>query len=281
MTEVNNDSYYMDPASYLQQGDIFRIDLVAPVADEVQRIFRAKDGRHGSVVFEQNCEARVFSRNDLDNLLAAISQTPLHTKPFHKTPDGYDEMVVVFARLFRYFIIATQTCDISGKNKGRSEWATILPVIPLVDLCKTEPMPFASTYETLTIHEFVTKYCEKGGELQNSSAMDYVPRLRQLVNDSIKSKQNEKVRKDTQFLKNYLSNYYAKIFMFSLPANVKYNLPESYVDFTSAFTVHTSKLLAIQDLRFARIAVPYSFDFAQKFGHFFTRVALPKQMRPT
>jgi hypothetical protein len=70
------------------------------------------------------------------------------------------------------------------------------------------------------------------------------------------------------------------MFMFSLPADATFRLPESYIDFTAVYTVHTSKLLAIQDLRFAMIADPYRIDFAQKFGSFFSRVALPKPMRP-
>jgi hypothetical protein len=70
------------------------------------------------------------------------------------------------------------------------------------------------------------------------------------------------------------------VFIFSLPADASFGLPESYVDFTSAFTVPTSKLLALKDSRFAKIADPYRIDFAQKFGSFFSRVALPKQMQP-
>lgn len=281
MTEVRNQPYYADPNRYLQQGDIFRLDLVAPAADEVQRIFRAKNGRHGSVVFQEDCEARVFSRDELDELLAATSQRVLHTKPFHQTPDGQNEMVVVFARLFRYFVIATQTCDISGKDKAAFESAIILPVIPLMDLCRSEPMPFASTHETLTIHEFVTRYCEKSEELQSVGDMDYGNALRNFVDRCATSAHNKNVRKDAKFIGNYLKRYYEKGYMFSLPGDEGFGLPESYVDFTAAFTVPTSKLLALESLRFATIIDPYRLAFAQKFGYFFARIALPKPMRPT
>ena len=280
MPKVSNNSYYAVPNSYLQQGDIFRIDLVAPAADQVQRIFRTEDGRHGSVVFEENCNARVFSRDDLENLLAATSRTLLYTSPFHQTPDGQDEMVVVFARLFRYFIIATQTCDISGKDKAPSQWATILPLIPIVDLCKTEPFPLAGTSQILTIHQFVNNYCQESEKLKNVNDMGYAPTVKQLLTKCAKSHSNKKVRDDAAHIKNYLSSYHKSLFMFPIPHDSNFNLPESYVDFTLTFTVPTSKLLTIRNRRFARINDPYRMHFAQSFGHFFERVALPKPMRP-
>jgi len=280
MPKVNNNSYYTAPTSYLQQGDIFRIDLVAPAADEVQRIFRTKDGRHGSLVFEENCDGRVFGRKELDKLLESAPQAGFYTKPFHLTPDGQEEMVVVFARLFRYFIIATQTCDISGKDKSPQDWATILAVITLADLCRTETFPFSATGQLMTIHDFVKTYCDRSDEFEDTSDMDYAPNLRQIVADSAKLATNKKVLQDIRHLKNYLSSYYNKIFMFSLPADSEFALPESYVDFTSAFTVPTSKLLALQSRRFATIVDPYRIEFAKRFGEFFARVALPKPMRP-
>ena len=110
------DTFYLPPGPQLEQGDIFRTELVAPAADRRQRIFRAADGRHGSVVFEEECEGRVFARSDLESLLRQSSANELRTRPFVQTPDGHDEMVVVYARLLRYFVIATQTCDISGEE---------------------------------------------------------------------------------------------------------------------------------------------------------------------
>jgi hypothetical protein len=280
MAKTNNDSFYTSQEEHLEQGDIFRVEIVAPAADEVQRIFRTKDGRHGSVVFEENCDARVFSRTELDSLLESISQTPLHTEPFSKSPDGQEEMVVVFSRLFRFFIIATQTCDICGIDKTPSEWATVFPVITLADLCKNEPLPFSRTNQVLTIHGFVHKYCEGIEGLEDLSDMDYVPELKKIINQCSKSHPSKDVQQDGRHIRSYLSDYHKPVFIFSLPADASFGLPESYVDFTSAFTVPTSKLLALKDSRFAKIADPYRIDFAQKFGSFFSRVALPKQMQP-
>lgn len=281
MSRGNNDSYYARPAEALEQGDMFHLELVAPAADEVQRIFRAKDGRHGSVVFEENCDALVFNRLDLDTLLESVSVTPLHTKPFRKTPDGHEEMVVVYSRLLRYFIIATQTCDICGIDKAPFEWATILPVITLADFCSSEPLPFLSTHQTITIHEFVSAYCEESNALEGATDMEYAAIVRQMVAGLAESGYPKKVRKDAKYLKKYLQEYFDRMYMFLLPADPNFELPESYVDFTSAFTVPTGKLLAIKDSRFAKITDPYRVSFAQKFGTFFARVALPRPMRPT
>ena len=267
-------------ASPTQQGDIFRVDVVAPAADEVQRIFRARDGRHGSVVFEENCDGRVFDRTELDALLGASTKTNLHTQPFQRTPEGQEEMVVVFSRLFRFFVIATETCDISGKEKAQHVWATILPVITLADLCKTEQLPFSSTADLLTIHEFLLRHFPENKNLASKGDMDYAPFVRDALKSCIQSAGIKKVRKDLSQVKNYLSSYHKKLYMYPLRASSEFELPESYVDFTSAFTVHTAKLLAIRRLRFVTIADPYRIDFAQKFGQFFARVALPEPMKP-
>jgi hypothetical protein len=219
MSQRNNTSYYTNPEEALEQGDIFQTDLVAPAADEVQRIFSTKDGQHGSVVFEENCDGMVFSRAELDNLLESVPRTLYHTEPFHKTQDGYEEMVVVFSRLFRYFVIATQTCDISGIDKEAFEWATVLPVITLADLCRTEPLVFASTHRTLTIDEFVKMYFEEAQDLDNVSIMDYAPTLRQIVEKCADSVHDKRIRKDAKFLKSYLTKYYKTFYMFLLPTD--------------------------------------------------------------
>jgi len=280
MAQTNRNSYYAGPGEALEQGDIFRVDIVGPAADEVQRIFRTRDGRHGSVVFEENCDATVFSREELEALLETTSRSPLHTDPFHKTQDGHEEMVVVFSRLFRYFMIATQTCDICGIDKGPIEWATILPVIPLADFCKSEPLPFASIDMPITIHEFVKNHCEEDERLETASDIEYGGVLRGIVKSLVGSALNKRVKQDVGYVRNYLKSYYNNIYMFLLPEDPKFQLPECYVDFTSAFTVPTGKLLAIRALRFAKIADPYRNHFAKKFGDFFARVALPKPMRP-
>jgi len=280
MTEINTDQFYSPPDSFLQQGDIFRIDLVSPAADEIQRIFRSKDGRHGSIVFEENCDARVFSRIELDNLLNNAKRSDLHTQPFRPTIDGQDEMVVVFARLFKYFIIDTQTCDISEQDHKPLPWASILPVITLEDMCKTVLFPFDYTSEPTTIHDFVTKQYPDSDNLESSNENDYSNILREIIKKWLEFVEPKNLEKEVNRIKNYLDGYYNKKWVFSLPYNQRYNVPESHVDFTTIFTIPRDKLVQIQGHRFVRIESPYRDDFAQKFGTFFSRIALPTPMKP-
>lgn len=280
MAKNNNNSFYTIPNENLEQGDIFKIDIVSPAADEVQRIFRSRDGRHGSIVFEENCEAMVFSRAELDSLLENMSLTPLHTRPFSKSLDGQEEMVVVFSRLFHYFIIATQTCDICGLDKEPHEWATILPVITIAEFCKNELLPFIKTDCVMTIQEFIKKNYEESFKLEDVTDIEYGQVIRSIVKDMAVSTKDKSVKEEIKYIKNYLSGYHKRTHIFFLPDDLTFGMPESYIDFTSAYTVPTSKLLAIKNTRFIKISDPYRTGFAQKFGLFFSRIALPQPVRP-
>jgi len=277
----NTDIFYAAPNDYLAQGDIFRIDLVGPYADEVKRIFRTTDGRHGSVFFEGNCPAKIFSQEDLESLLETTRRTELHIDPFSKTRDGQAEMVVVPAELFQYFIVATNTCDISGVDGPPKCAATILPVITLASMCKRTPLTFRTVNTPTTIHSFVTQYCPKGEALEVAGDLDYSTIVRLTINEWIESNIPKKLRQDVAQIKNFLMNYHSKGYMSPLPQNMKYGLPESYVDFTTVLTVPRDKLLEIKEFRFVRIADRYCDNFARKFGDFFSRLALLKQMRPS
>ena len=109
-------------------------------------------------------------------------------------------------------------------------------------------------------------------------AKEYLELKKQLDEVEVTESEQAQVFNDLYI---FLSRYYEKVCMFSLPAEPTFNLPESYVDFTAVFTVQTSKLLALESSRFVTIVDPYRIAFAKRFGEFFARVALPKLMRPT
>jgi len=272
--------YYTDPATYLQQGDIFRIDVVAPGADTIKRIFRTEDGRHGSVFFEGGCRAKIFDHSELDSLLTRTARTELHTSPFSKTPDGQDEMVIATARLLQYFIIGTQTCDVVGKEKAASEYVTILPIVPLRDMCMSELLPFKSTEKPMTINDFVVTYCKDGQQLVQIEADDYGAAIKILVIDALKNNPTNKVKGNLRQINNFLKKYYKKGFMFSLRDEPKYGVPESYVDFSVTFTVPSSKLLEIKQTRIACIAPVYREAFGSSLAYRFGRIATEKPMKP-
>ncbi len=179
---VSNSGFYTYPQDHLQQGDIFRVQIVAPDADQTQRIFRSRDGRHGSIVFDERCEARIFSRTELEDLLANTVRTVLHTDPFRKTPDASEEMVVVFARLMRYFVLVSNTCDISGLDGEPTLHATILRVRTLYALCMEDAFEFPNTKENMPIHDFIVKHNPDGAHnLQGIYELNYATILKQTL----------------------------------------------------------------------------------------------------
>jgi hypothetical protein len=282
MTKAEKPKYYDRPEPHLQQGDVFRLNLVGPSADEEARVFRSEDGRHGSVVFEKGCQGRVFGLRELQTLLdATVPRADLHTAPFQLTRDGQGEMVIVYARLFRYFIIATHTCDISGIDKKRPlPWATILPVFTLAETCRNERFPLKSLRETSSIQDFLTQKTELASELVGALELGYADRIRGIVRSWIKSGLTGDLLKDAQWIQNYLMNYHTKGILFSLPGDEDFSLPESYVDFSAAFTVATTKLEALKDCRFVRVAEPYRMAFGKAFADLISRPTLPAAMRP-
>ena len=279
--EKKTDTFYLKPGPHLEQGDIFRIELVAPMADRQQRIFRTTDGRHGSVVFEGSCGGRVFSRGDLESLLNRSSPDALRTQPFVQTPDGHAEMVVVYARLLRYFVIATQTCDISGEEGGRSplDWACVLPFIPLADMCKYESLEVPGHNEPMTVHEYVSTNCDPNGILENVSDAEYGKTMRQLIKKWLETA-TKKNKQGIGAVRKLLNDPDSKGFLFYLRADIGLQMPEGVVDFTAIFTVPREDLENLQQLRIARIGPAHREKFSQAFGNFFSRIATLEQIKP-
>jgi len=277
-------AFYTAPDDFLQQGDIFELAVVGPEADLKDRIFRSKDGRHGSVVFEENCDATVFDAQDLADLLVEVPRTRLHTDPFQKTQDGQHEMVVAFARRFRYFVIASQTCDVAGQdNKAPLPYVVVLPGITLAEICQNDPLPLGSAKnqaQMTTIHEFVTRRANIDEVCPGNNPHDYPSAVRGLVADMAKGQVPKAEKEQLGQIRNYLSNYFKPLCVSSLPPGRRFGIPEGLVDFTAVYTVPTEKLAAVRDRRVARIGDPYRDQFAQKFGYFFSRIATLVPMQP-
>lgn len=135
MSDQNAQKHITNCQEYLSQGDVFHIDLVAPMADPEKRIFRTIDGRHASVIKPNGSDGRIFSYDELMSVIQAL-QPRQRVFPFQKTSDGKSEMVLVYADLLEYFIIISQTCDISGIDSPTKPTCTILPVITLAQYCR-------------------------------------------------------------------------------------------------------------------------------------------------
>jgi len=127
-------------ADYLAQGDIFAIPLVAPYADDEIRIFRTANGLHGYNVFEKGgLEGRVYDYKDLLDVLDDLPDNE-RVLPFHPSPESPYEMAVVYADLLEFFVMASQTCDVSGVESKPKSFASVLPFIPIASYLSREKL---------------------------------------------------------------------------------------------------------------------------------------------
>ena len=180
-----NPLFYIPCTEFLQQGDIFRVGIVTPLADAQQRLFRSVDGRHGSVVFAEGGNGRVFDRAELQQTLDRIpTRTSLHTQPFRPTPDGQPELVVTFAGFSEHFVIVTQTCDVSGHDRKELPYVMILPARTLMEICQTELIQLQGTREQKCIEEYVIERVGNPALAAISDAARYSDELRKLLEEN-------------------------------------------------------------------------------------------------
>ncbi|HEU5125094.1 MAG TPA: hypothetical protein VFW05_13645 [Verrucomicrobiae bacterium] len=270
---------YLPVKNFIQQGDIFCQEVVTPVVDAQKRIFRAADGRHGSVVFADGASAHVFEENELRGSLNSCARSALHTDPFVPTSDGHPELVVVHATLTSYFIVVSQTCDICGVDKPALLTTIILPIITVRDICRFQRLPFPSmNNQEVTIEEFIEANSNVADLRKQVDAFSYPQTVRKVFaswNPATKA-----LEQDRNKVRNYLDGVHKKGWMHFLKQDDKFQVPESYVDFSVALTVPTEKLVAMKHTRIACIADPYRMKFAQEFSNRLSRVAVPIPSKP-
>ena len=270
---------YNPVKEFIQQGDIFRQDVVTPIVDAQKRIFRATDGRHGSVVFADGAAARVFEESELEESLNSCVRSPLHTDPFVPTSDGHPELVVVHATLTSYFIVVSQTCDVCGVDKPALPTTIILPVLTVQDICRFQRLPFPSmSNQEVTIEEFIEANAKVAGLRKQVDAFSYPQTVRKIF--ATWKPATQALEQDRNKIRNYLDGVQKKGWMHFLKQDEKFQVPESYVDFSVALTVPTEKLVAMKDARIACIADPYRMKFAQEFSNRLSRVAVPVPSKP-
>lgn len=272
-------SAYVAVTDFLQQGDIFRQDVVTPVVDTQKRIFRTEDGRHGSVVFSDGVNGKVFDEEDLKKQLDSCARTPLHTNPFEFTQDNHPELVVVHAHLTSYFVLATQTCDVSGVDKPAFPTAIILPVVTVRDVCRFQRLPFPSLDDQImSIEDFFEANADAKNLRLESDPFHYPELIRTILAEW--QPPTKRIEECRNRIRNFLSGMHKKDWMHFLQQGGEFQVPESYVDFSVAYTVPTRCLNDLKCSRIARIADPYRDQFAQAFAHTLARIAVPSPMKP-
>jgi hypothetical protein len=284
-SKVPDPSPYSTAYPYLAQGDIFEISLVAPLADDEIRILRTETGQHGSRVFsgDPGC---VFGYADLIDTIAALPADE-QVGPFQNRGGIPLEYVVVPGDLMDYFVVASQTCDVSGVGSTPKPFAAILPVTPLAAFLSRERLPIELGQEEMTdetkwttIVDYLATRLGEDLYAIRDDAFGLPDRIRQLLRKWKPTKNNEKqVRgKIVNSIKDVVSP--RKNYIYYLPLNSEQRVPESFVDFTRLFSAVTDKLQHLIDRRVCTLATPYREEFASKLGNYLSRIATPAPLVP-
>jgi hypothetical protein len=269
------------PESFLSQGDIFKQSIVAPFGDYEVRILRTVDGKHGSCVFETGERFKIFDIEDLRSVLSHQDKNPLRTQPFQVTSDGQKELVVVYGNLFEYFIVASQTCDISGVDSTPKPFCAIVPFKTLLSFCRDEIVPVKKDGDTIfsgTIIDMISKFAQE--DLSDSNEFEFPNKLRDFIG-KWKPTKNTKEHTVKSQIKGFLNNLVGnqKLAIYYIEHSPEFNVPEGFADFTQIITVPTNMLENTKEKRIAKLENSYNYDFAQRLGRFLTRIATPEPMK--
>lgn len=272
---------------HLAQGDIFGLSLVTPLADDEIRILRTETGLHGTHVFAGE-PGRIFGYDDLLETIDALPREEL-PRPFHNRGGIPLEKVVVFGDLVEYFMIASQTCDVSGIEKNSAKtFAAIVPVIPVSAFLSRERLPIGLSTEDVadetqwsTIVDYLQTQLSEDLSDVRDDAFVLPARIRELLG-SWKPPKKTTERQIRGRIVNVLSDTVnpRKNYIYYLPANTDLRVPEAYVDFTRLFSVVTEKLQQLMPQRVCTLATPYREEFASKLGSYLSRIATPVPLTP-
>lgn len=275
-------------AEYLAQGDIFALPLVVPYADHEIRIFRTLSGYHGAKVFEtEGQKGHVY---DYEELLHTLDKLPQNQrlKPFQRSIEGYDEMVVVYGGLLRYFVVASQTCDISGIDSRPKPYAVILPIIALGDYLGNEKLPIGLNPEDShdfskwsTIADYIEAEIQIDLSKERNNPHALVKEIRKIINEWKPGKSSPKEKVWNQIkrcIREILDS--KKLYIYYIPHSSELNVPEGYIDFCRWYTLSIDALQNLKEYRIATIRTPYKEHFAQKLANFLSRIAIPTPLMP-
>ncbi len=277
---------YSSVTPHLAQGDIFSLHLVAPLADDEIRILRTKAGLHGANVFAGD-PGHIF---DYGHLIETISKLPpdKQFQPFHNQGGLPLEKVVVFGDLVEYFMVASQTCDVSGVDSKPKIFAAIVPVVPLAAFLSRQRIPIGlekGDIEDESKWTTIVDYLEMQLKVDVSDMRDdsfaLPAKIRELLKDwnPKKNTPEKQIRGKIRGILNEVVKPQKK-YLYYLPANSAYGVPEGFVDFTRLYSVVTEKLQKLTPRRVCTLVTPYREEFASKLGSYLSRIATPAPLTP-
>lgn len=281
-TEPTASIKYSVPLAYLQQGDVFRIPTVVPFADTDIRLLRGADGTHGAQLLRSvnDADFEVLTDVELATKLAAVPRrTDWQVSAFASPPSNEHELVVVPARLSLMFVVASQSCDISGHDKKAKGDCVILPVRSLADLCRTELLPFqigkqqvSSTIEDLLVDRV------KDDWLRSQSDLEYDTAIRLVVDEWTPVSSDDKTLKGR--IKNVINTEQSRGYLFWLKESTRPPMPTCAIDSTAMYTIPVSLLTSRLESRLSSIAPVYREQFARWVAERLGRVGTLEPISP-
>ncbi|MCC7086534.1 MAG: hypothetical protein IT427_16165 [Pirellulales bacterium] len=193
-------------------------------------------------------------------------------------------MVVVYGDLFEYFILASQTCDVSGNDGPAKPFAAICPVVTMGEMLARERFPISKESrkdpaKSTTVVDYLQETLQKDFSADRDDPFTLPNRVRDALAEWQPATSSEKETRGR--IKNILSeSSFKKSYLYYLPADVAFNMPECYVDFTRLFSVVTERVSSIASNRVCTLVSPYREDFGSKLGSYLSRVATPSPLAP-
>ena len=288
MSDQNVQEHIADCQNHLSQGDIFHLDLVAPLADPDIRIFRTVDGRHLNLTDQVNGRTGIFTP---DELVTTMQDLPPDQRrpPFQKSIDGIHEMVLAYADLLKYFMIISQTCDVSGIDSDPKPTCTIIPITTLAQFCQQEnvllpyrdPETEQNTTETVNIADYFADFFDPS--FRDMVLDDFgFPRY---LSQNIKTWQKEAgknggkqvfLSKIRNSLRDITQN--KRFYIYYIKPDRDHEIPDCFADFLRVYTVSIQIIQSIKDNRIGMITSPFRDELVQKFSYCYQRIATPYPM---
>ena len=192
-------------------------------------------------------------------------------------------MVIVYGELLDAFIVASQTCDISGVDSTPKPFASVLPIVTLAGYFSRQKLPIGlppEEYKDFDKWDTILNYLLKKfpGKLEEISNDPFI--LPGKVRDILQTWQPPKNSKDREIknkikeIINSLSDQ-RKLYAYYLPACVEMGISEGFIDFCRLYTMPIETLQELLPRRIGTISTPYREHFAAQLANYLSRIALP------
>ena len=209
-------------------------------------------------------------------------------------------MVIADAALAKYFVIASQTCDISGVDHVQKPVCVVAPIVTIAQFFLSEDVGAKEgrgeagrrilDYLNLKLREDpnvckntdITSRDLYEDVLNDFNFVDYIRSVLTIWKPPKNSAEKDFRSRLKGFLAAIVEN--RKLFTYYLPkrevrSDSRKRIPEGYIDYTRLYSVPTSHLEEGKDARSATIISPYKEQFAQRMSTYYSRIATPSPVK--